>query len=247
MPPIAIISDIHGNLLALQAVIEDIARRGATTVINLGDHASGPLWPAETVALLMEQGWQSIAGNHERQLLTTPPAQMGASDRYAHERLGEAQLGWLRALPATAALADGTLLCHGTPHSDAQYLLETVVGQGLRPATRAEVRQRLGNTRAPLILCGHTHQQRLLQLDTQTTLLNPGSVGLPAYEDDDPQHASEAGSPLARYALIERGERGWAFELRAVPYDHHAAADQAARSGRPDWEIGLRTGFMGRE
>ena len=66
---IAIISDIHGNLLALQAVLADIARQGVDQTVNLGDILSGPLQPAETADLLMAQKFPTIKGNHERQLL----------------------------------------------------------------------------------------------------------------------------------------------------------------------------------
>lgn len=66
---IAIISDIHGNLLALQAVLADIALQGVDQTVNLGDSLSGPLQPAETADLLMAKDFVTIKGNHERQLL----------------------------------------------------------------------------------------------------------------------------------------------------------------------------------
>jgi predicted phosphodiesterase len=66
---IAVVSDIHGNLAAIEAVAADIRRRGVDTVVNLGDSLSGPLLPRETAQFLMGQGWTHIAGNHERQLL----------------------------------------------------------------------------------------------------------------------------------------------------------------------------------
>ena len=65
----AVISDIHGNLLALQAVLADIARQGIEQTVNLGDILSGPLQPAETADLLMAQDFPTIRGNHERQVL----------------------------------------------------------------------------------------------------------------------------------------------------------------------------------
>lgn len=79
---IAIVSDIHGNLAALEAVALDIQRRGVDAVVNLGDSLSGPLLPRETAEFLMAKGWLSLAGNHERQLLTNPPEQRSASDAY---------------------------------------------------------------------------------------------------------------------------------------------------------------------
>ena len=67
---IAIVTDIHGNLPALEAVAADIKRQGADLIVNLGDSLSGPLLPLETAQYLMSAGWLSLAGNHERQVLT---------------------------------------------------------------------------------------------------------------------------------------------------------------------------------
>lgn len=64
---IALVSDIHGNLAALEAVAADFKRRGVDAVANLGDSLSGPLLPLETAQFLMAQDWTHLAGNHERQ------------------------------------------------------------------------------------------------------------------------------------------------------------------------------------
>ena len=80
---IALVSDIHGNLPALEAVAADIKRRGADIVVNIGDSLSGPLLPLETAQFLMAQDWVHLAGNHERQILTLH-AGSGASDTFAH-------------------------------------------------------------------------------------------------------------------------------------------------------------------
>jgi predicted phosphodiesterase len=66
---IALVSDIHGNLPALEAVLEDTRRRAVSRIVNLGDSLSGPLLPLETARFLMKQDWVQLAGNHERQLL----------------------------------------------------------------------------------------------------------------------------------------------------------------------------------
>lgn len=237
---IAVLADIHGNLPALEAVIADARTTGATAFVNLGDSLSGPLWPAETADLLMREGWPTIAGNHERQLLTHSLERMGASDRFASERLSTAQLAWLAAQPPVLALTDDIFLCHGSPRSDLVHLLHTVEAGGIREADETEIVGRLGDTVAALVLCGHTHLPRLATLADGRTVANPGSVGLQAFHDDHPlPYIVENGDPLARYALV----RGIEVELRALAYDHEAAAAKAAREGRGDWAIALRTGF----
>ena len=75
---IAVLSDIHGNLEALKAVLRDLADRRVDTIVNLGDSLSGPLQPSETAAFLMAQPWPQLAGNHERQLLDFAPERRGS-------------------------------------------------------------------------------------------------------------------------------------------------------------------------
>lgn len=255
---IAAVSDIHGNLPALQAVAQAIAGAGVDLVVDLGDLASGPLWPRETVQQLMAWGWPTIAGNHERQVLQQPRARMSAADAYAAERLGAAERAWLAALPPVLDLGAGLWCCHGTPDDDLDYLLETVTpdlgragSPGVRAASADEVRQRLGARRDALVLCGHTHTPRIVQVahgDGRATLIvNPGSVGVQAYDDDDPHpHRVETGNPLARWALLERGAQGWSAALMATAYDCEAAARQAEAAGRGDWADALRSGRVGR-
>src|SRR6202042_3518788 len=92
---IAAVSDIHGNLFALDAVLADIDRRGVDLIVNLGDILSGPLLPAETAERLMALDLPTIRGNHERQVLTLDPERMGASDRHAFDALGESHRTWI--------------------------------------------------------------------------------------------------------------------------------------------------------
>jgi predicted phosphodiesterase len=248
MTRIAALADVHGNLAALEAVVADVERRGVDLVVNLGDHASGPLQPRETVAFLMRRAWTQIAGNCDRAIVQAAPDALGLSDRFAAERLGAEERAWLATLPPAASVAGGeVLLVHGTPSSDATMLLETVERGRTRLASPAEIVGRLGGAdapRPPVVLCAHSHLPRVVRLGA-TLLVNPGSVGLPAYESGDPApHLVETGSPDARWALLEQRDGEWRAELIAVPYDHAAAAALARARGRPDWEIGLRTGWM---
>ena len=123
---IAAISDVHGNLPALEAVLADIARCGADVTVNLGDIVSGPLWPAETAERLIALDLPTIRGNHERQLLTQSRERMSATDAHTDALLAPAQRAWLLGLPVDRWLAPDVHCCHGTPASDLEYWLETV-------------------------------------------------------------------------------------------------------------------------
>ena len=255
---LAAISDIHGNLPALEAVLADIVREGVDATVNLGDIVSGPLWPAETADRLMALNLPTLAGNHERQVLTQHPDEMGASDRHTLAQLQPRHRAWLASLPATLRWRDDVLLCHGTPSSDLHYGLETVTSDyrpggapGVRAASASEVLERLGDAMRGvahgLILCGHTHVPRCERVADGRLIVNPGSVGLQAYSDEHPHvHIIETGSPHARYALLTLDAGGWRADLRSVAYDFEAAAAQAEQNGRPDWAEALRTGRMGR-
>jgi putative phosphoesterase len=238
---LAVIADIHGNLPALDTVLADIAARGVDLTVNLGDIVSGPLFPRRTAERLMPLGFSTIRGNHERQLLTHGPDEIGASDRFAAAALTIDQKAWLASLPETLRIGDDILLVHGTPASDLDYFLETVEGDGIRPATPAEIEQRAGTVAARLILCGHTHTQRIARTADGRTIVNPGSVGVPAYRDDEPPHKVETGSPQARYAIVEMGDE-IAVEMIALDYGWDAVADVAEVNGRPEWARALRTG-----
>jgi len=159
---IAVVSDIHGNLPALKAVVSDIRRRGVDTVVNLGDSLSGPLLPLETAQFLMAQDWVHLAGNHERQLLSQGPGQRGLSDEFAHAQLTEKEFDWMASLRPFLQYRPDILLCHGTPTSDVRYFLETVEPTHVRAATQLEIDARLGDVRAALIVCGHTHVARAI-------------------------------------------------------------------------------------
>lgn len=244
---IALVSDIHGNLPALQAVVRDIDRRGVDAVINLGDSLSGPLLPLETAQFLMAQDWEHLAGNHERQVLTLGPGRWGPEDEFTHAQLTPEVLAWMATLAPSRRYSHELYLCHATPASDLEYLLDTVTSDGaVRVASSRELEERLAGIDAPVIACGHTHHPRALRTAHGQLVVNPGSVGLQAYDWDRPvPHLMENGSPDARYAIVEREHGHWQAELIAVPYEHEAMARLAEARGQLDWVHALRTGYMG--
>lgn len=241
---IAVISDVHGNLGALQAVLDDVGQRTPDLTVNLGDVLSGPLFPAECADLLIGLKIPTIRGNHERQLLTLPSEQMGESDRYTLSCLHARHLSWIGGFPAAISMPEGVLLVHGTPSSDLSYFLETVEPAGSRMALSREVELRAGDVSESLILCGHSHIPRVFELKDRCLIVNPGSVGMPAYEDCIPlPHKMQSGSPHARYAIVEKRRRTWSVELHTVVYDWESAAKAAEEHGRLDWVKALRTGY----
>ena len=245
---IAVLADIHGNLLALEAVITDLRAHAPDLVVNLGDHLSGPLWAAETADLLMCQtDWIHIRGNHDRQMIELRHDTMGESDRAASEQLSAEHGRWLGSLPPTAQVGDGLLLCHGTPGHDDEYLIEDVTAGFARAAEADEIRSLIG-PRTGGVLCGHSHVPRFVRLDEKTIVANPGSVGLQAYRDVEHRHPHviETGSPHARYLLADREGGNWKGTFRLVNYDWERAAELACTGRRPEWGHALRTGRVPR-
>jgi predicted phosphodiesterase len=241
---IAVIADVHGNLIALEAALAHLRLASPDIIVNLGDLVSGPFDPAGSADAQMSLGCPTIAGNQERQLLD---GGTGFSDAFARQHLGKANLDWIAGLPKTLTLADGEVFaCHGSPAGgDLEYLLEDVSSGRPVVDTEEAIRSRLsGVGNARVVLCGHTHIPRIVSIDG-ILIVNPGSVGMPAYRDVSPvPHVMEAGAPHARYAIVEKLLSGWAAELRAVPYDFEAAARQAERAGRDAVAYSLRTGRM---
>jgi predicted phosphodiesterase len=242
---LAVIADIHGNLPALQAVLADIARRDADRIVNLGDCVSGPLWPRETMDFLEALELLTVRGNHDRWVAETPPEHMFPSDAFAHDVLTPRQRAALGALPPQCEVSVGITAVHGTPSDDNQYLLEDVAEARLVLAKPATIARRLTGLKSRLLLCAHSHLPRIVISSDGMLILNPGSVGCPAYSDPTPPaHVSESGSPHARYAVLSQRAGAWSVELIAVEYDWNAASSRAAQNARPEWAQALGTGFV---
>jgi len=240
---VAVLADVHGNRWALRAVLEDIARRGIRRVLNLGDCLYGPLDPAATARLLIDRDIPTVRGNEDR-LIVASADRSGTSPTltFVREQLDRAHLDWLESLPRTLTTPEGIFLCHGSPRDDAEYLLFYVTREGCRRRQPREIQALLPAT-GTLVLCGHDHLQAAARLPDGRLVVNPGSVGLPAYADDLPfPHAMEAGTPHARYSVVEPIPGGWGVQHRMIEYDWEAAALAAERNGRPDWARALRSG-----
>ena len=240
---IAAIADVHGNTWALDAVLADIRRRGVERIVNLGDSVYGSLDPGGAAERLMDPHIISIAGNQDRDVFApTDAVRRSADHQFVTSRLSAAQISWLAGQPATYAIGD-VLLCHGTPGSDETYLLETVTQHGAVLAGSAEIQARLGETAQKVVLCGHSHVPHAVWLPDGRLMINPGSVGIPAYTEDLPYpHVMEAGSPHARYAILTPRPAGWDVEHIAIAYPWAEAAAVARRNGREDRARWIETG-----
>ncbi len=244
---IAVLADIHGNIWALDAVLADLDRREITTIVDLGDSLNGPLEPAATADRLIARGVPSLCGNDDR-VLIEPPAERSPTLDYALGQLRTEHFDWLRALPATRTLGDEVLLCHGTPRSDETYLLEAPSAEGTRLLDSVAIEVALGaNITQRIVCCGHSHIPRAVALSGGRLIVNPGSVGVPAYAMDTPRpYVMESATPHAKYALLTRTAEGWSVAHVQVPYDWEHAADVARARGRPDWARALLTGRASR-
>lgn len=215
---VAVLADLHGNLVALEAVLTEAVQRGVERILIAGDIAWGPQ-PSETVALVksLTAPTTTVRGNADREVADPETVDgddfLHASTRWCAEQVGPAGRAWLAALPLTASIhIDGfgdILLCHGSPRSDIDEL---------RPETDpGQIEAWLTGHPEPVIICGHTHLQFDRMADNRR-IVNPGSVGL------------HYGVDGAQWALI--GPDG--VELRTTPYDRQWAATLTQKSGIPD-------------
>lgn len=232
---LAIIADVHGNLVALETVLADIRRRGADLTVNLGDCVTSPLWPRETFERLEQLSHPTVRGNHDRWLDQLPRQEMTPTVAFTHDCLTPHQRSALGQLPASLEFEGEVLALHGTQSSDSEYLLEDLVDGRLALATASTLEDRLTGTSASLILCGHSHHQHATYASGRRLVVNPGSVGCPRYADNPDPAIAEAGSPHARYAIATRHAGRWSVDLIALDYDWTQVTRRAISNGRENW------------
>lgn len=213
MRRLAIISDLHGNLPALEAVLADIAAQGITEIYHLGDLVGYNPFPNETVALVAERGIPGITGNYDQAVLALVPDPIGellntkitpmGKEIYAWtvQAVSQATREFLLAQPRERSLVRGRWrlrLTHGSPRHIRDYV---------RPSwPDAMVAELLAAIDEDILLTGHTHIPLIRQVQGKW-LLNPGSVGFP-----------KDGNPLAAYLILALGEEVQPT-IRRVPYD----------------------------
>lgn len=246
MKKYAVISDIHGNSLALQAILNDIKKRQVDTIINLGDHVFGALEPELSAQLIIQTPMLSISGNTDREILESleKPLDKENMERVLAD-LSADSIAWLKSLPKTAICDDLIFVCHGTPESDDEYLLEHVTAQGVFVYNDEDLVKKTAHINQRIILCGHSHVNRLVYLSNGKIILNPGSVGLPAYLGNGAyRFAMESMTPHAKYAIINTDGDDINIEQVYCNYDWNAASKAAKINGSDKWSEFLLQGRM---
>jgi predicted phosphodiesterase len=231
----AIISDIHGNAVALRAVIAELDADAIDRAVCLGDVCQGGPKPGECVDLLAERGWPVVLGNADAFVLDPATAE-GSSEvvtdrqltvrRWTYDRLTPAQRGLIAAYAPTVEhdLGDGlTLLaCHATPAS-----YEPIV---FPSAPEDEFRAAFDGTGADVVACGHIHLPYVRRIGA-TLVLNPGSVGL-GYDHGQAPETLRFDS-WAAWTVVTTGGGRFSIELRRTPFDAREVADAHRTSGMP--------------
>lgn len=232
MTRIVILSDVHGNAVALEAVRKALRAEKPDHVAVAGDHALNGPDPAGTVDLLREMeadGAVIVAGNTDIAVADFDyaaafpwmadgvPEAFQAAAEWAHDALGDERVSWLRRLPAERRLRadDGTmiLICHGSPGSQTS---------GFDQALEASVvTERVSRTDARVIACGHTHVPEVRDLGWKL-IVNDGSAG---YVFD--------GDPTASWARLDINDGEVQAEIRRTEFDALAVADAISSRGLP--------------
>ena len=231
MTRIGLISDIHGNLPALEAVLEELDGESLDGLLCLGDVAAGPQ-PHETLARVRGLGCPVVMGNWDAWFLDPPPPPADDVGLRLHEitsfwaeQLDASDLDYIRTFVPQLELPLGngeTAFCfHGSPTSYNDFLFATTPDE--------ELRRLFGEVRAPLMIGGHTHLQLVRRFE-QLLFVNPGSVGLP-FADWWPDRVRIA--PRAEYGILVHEQGRLHIDLRRTTYDVEALLRFALGSGMP--------------
>jgi predicted phosphodiesterase len=222
---LAVLADVHGNEVALRAVLAEVDRLGVDGIVVAGDVSGFGAAPHTVTDLLRERGARMIRGNHEADYVapygtpsmpeswTTSPR--ASTLRWNMELLGPERRAFLAGLPDRLALDDETLVVHGSP----RHVRDAVTAK--TPVDELEAMYQGESCR--LAFCGHSHRPVIRDTPSRR-LVNVGSVGL-----------SLGGDNRASYAVIERsGSAGWEVDLRRLEYDVEAAIRAHDGSGCGD-------------
>jgi putative phosphoesterase len=220
---IAVLSDIHGNLLGLDACLADLASQGgADAVVVAGDLCLDGPKPKKVLQRLEEVGAACLRGNKDRYLTDEASgAQLTSSEcaqiAWTREELGERWCSWLSALPFALRIGEDhnqLLVVHANPKTDDEHIWPD--------ADEPTLERFIGEDTAAAIAFGHLHLP-YVRMWRGKLLVNVASAGLP-----------KDGDPRASYAIFTERTAGWEVKHRRVPFDTKRFATQLARCGIPD-------------
>ena len=237
---IAVISDIHANCVALDAVLADLRNQPVDSMVCLGDAVQGGPQPVQVVACLSELGCPVVMGNADAWLLTgVETGHESISDKqrsvraWSLSQLSDAERAFIASFSPTVEIAlpdQCQLLCfHGSPDSFDDVILPQ--------AAEEEFKRFLGRYSANILAGGHTHAQQVRR-NGANFFFNPGSVGL-AYRHSQDENNFRA-DPWAEYAVLQTEGGRVGLEFRRVPFDVQELAQVYRTSGRPYAEDAIR-------
>jgi putative phosphoesterase len=214
---IAILSDVHGNLMALDAVMTDIESQDVDQVWCGGDIGWGGSWASECIKRVREAGWPTVRGNTDvwitgdPQTVETPEQRELLNKLAAIHDISKEDANWLANLPLGYSPAGSILLVHGTPQSPFDAPMPDA------PPSYFTVYE----DRAQVVVYGHVHRAFVRRLAGGTIVANSGSVGLPMDGDS------------ASYLIIDRLGSEISMRHRRVPFDRRAVIAEARRTPEP--------------
>jgi len=221
---VAILSDVHGNAVALDAVLADVDQQHADRVMFGGDLVFGGPAPAACVARVQALGIPCVRGNTDEFFADNRPGD--PLTEWTRAQLTPAARAWLAGMPFEQRI-DDLLVIHATPWSVSDLVP--------RDADPALLRRVLDEGRAAAVVYGHIHQGWIGRAPDGGLIVNTGSVGFPF-----------DGDPRSSYALLTRGPAGWAAALRRVPYDlDRAAVFPPGHPAPARWAAMMRTARRG--
>jgi putative phosphoesterase len=236
---IAVISDIHGNLTALKAILPAISQ--VDRVVCLGDVAAVGPQPRETITFLRKMKWPCVMGNADESLANSvledykksdapqeEKSRLTALDRWTSAQLDLSDRDFLSRFRRTITIKDGksSLLCyHGSPGSNTEEIPSTTPGDQLAKLLR--------NHRATIFAGGHTHAQMIRRLGS-SIVMNPGSVGLPFEKDSTGKNVNPT---RAEYSVVTLNGQNLGVELCWAAYEKVELEKAVRGSGmpNPDW------------
>ncbi len=212
---IAFISDVHANLVALEAVMARVDDLEVDRVFCAGDVVGYYPYPNETISLFQSRGIESIAGNHDRSVISEDTSWMNllAAEAilWTHDHLSASSKEFLSFLPKSMHIEAATKIgiFHGSPLDEDEYVLEEQALPFMLAASNCRV-----------VVLGHTHVPFIKRFE-EGAILNPGSVGQP-----------RDGDPRASFATLEADSEEVSFHR--VEYDIDEVARKTAESGLPE-------------